>query len=209
MFGTRYFYIFCTLAHNNTMNVRNMQRSDDNLLVVKLKDGSVAAFEILYEKYSAKLYNSVSLISYDKSLAKDITQTTFLTVWEKRESLDPHKSFSAYLYTIARNLVYKETERLILNNKFVESRLTDTTIYDDNTVDNLNSTYIEDYINLLVDNLDEIPRKIFVMKKEENLSTKEISEKLGISEKAVESHFYRLMKWMKEKLRDYMMLYLI
>lgn len=185
-----------------------MQGSDDNLLVIKLKDGSIAAFEILYEKYSAKLYNSISLISYDKSLAKDITQSAFLTIWEKRELLDPQKSFSAYLYAIARNLVYKETERLILNNKFVESKLTDTDVFEDDVIDQLNSTYIEDYINILIENLAETPKKIFLMKKDEHLSTREIALELGLSEKAVESHFYRTMKLLKEKLREFMIIFL-
>ena len=100
-----------------------MQKENDTLLVAKLREGNKFAFEALYEKYSARLYNTIVLLLYDKSLAKDITQSSFMTIWEKRSNLDTEKSFPAYLCTIARNMVYKETERRLLHNKFVENKL--------------------------------------------------------------------------------------
>lgn len=185
-----------------------MQKTEDRLLVTKLKEGSAAAFEILYERYSAKLYNSISSILYDKSLAKDITQNCFLTIWERRELLDPQKQFSAYLYTIARNMVYKETERLILNNKYTEYRATDSDIFNDDTIEKLDNTYIEDYINQLIGKLSDVQKNIFLMKKDQNLSAKEIATELNLSERAVEAHLYRTMKFLKEKLKDFLVVFL-
>ena len=65
-----------------------MQKENDTLLVAKLREGNKFAFEALYEKYSARLYNTIVLLVYDKSLAKDITQSSFMTIWEKRSNLD-------------------------------------------------------------------------------------------------------------------------
>ena len=48
-----------------------MQKENDTLLVAKLREGNKFAFEALYEKYSARLYNTIVLLVYDKSLAKD------------------------------------------------------------------------------------------------------------------------------------------
>ena len=48
-----------------------MQKENDTLLVAKLREGNKFAFEALYEKYSAKLYNTIVLLVYDKSLAKE------------------------------------------------------------------------------------------------------------------------------------------
>lgn len=70
-----------------------MQKENDTLLVAKLREGNKFAFEALYEKYSARLYNTIVLLVYDKSLAKDITQSSFMTIWEKRSNLDTEKSF--------------------------------------------------------------------------------------------------------------------
>jgi RNA polymerase sigma factor, sigma-70 family len=186
-----------------------MRKEIDSLLVSQLKEGDIRAFEELYERYSAKLYNSVSLILYNKDIAKDITQSSFLTIWEKRAMLDPEKNFPAYLYTIARNLVYKETERLILSNKFVESSLVSAEPVDDSTIENLNNTYIEEYIGQLVGSLPQVPKKLFLLKREKNLSNKEIAAQMDMSERAVEAHLYRTLKYLKEKLRDFTMMFLV
>lgn len=37
-----------------------MQKENDTLLVAKLREGNKFAFEALYEKYSARLYNTTS-----------------------------------------------------------------------------------------------------------------------------------------------------
>ena len=164
-----------------------MQKENDTLLVAKLREGNKFAFEALYEKYSAKLYNTIILLVYDKSLAKDITQSSFMAIWEKRSNLDTAKSFPAYLCTIARNMVYKETERMLLHNKFVENKLkTEEAAIEGDTVD----------------------MDIFQLKRAGELSNKEIASQLDLTERAVEAHFYRTMKLLKEELRKFIMLFL-
>lgn len=181
-----------------------MDNLQDNL-VYQLKESNALAFEQLYEMYSAKLFNSICIILYNKELAKDIVQNSFLTIWEKREMLDPQKNFSAYLFTIARNLVFKETERLILHNKFINSK---ETIFEDNIVDKLDYAYVNDYIKHLIGELPEIPRKIFDLKRQQDLSNKEIALQLNLSERAVEAHSYRTLKLLKQKLRYFIMIFL-
>ena len=198
-----------TNAQMKPYNFFIMQNVDDCLLVSKLKAGNKIAFEQLFNKYSGKLYNSISFLLYDKSNAKDITQSTFLIIWEKRETLDPDKNFSAYLYTIARNLVYKETERLILNNKFMESKLLDSELFDESVVENLNNSYIENRINELVEGLSPIPKQIFKLKNVEELSVSEIATKMELTERSVEAHLYRTMKFLKEKLRNFVVLFVL
>lgn len=185
-----------------------MQKESDRLLVTKLKEGNKFAFEALYEKYSAKLYNTIVLLVYDKSMAKDITQSSFLTIWEKRSNLDAEKSFPAYLCTIARNLVYKETERLLLHNKFVENKLnTEAEIMEEDTI-NMDISIIEKQIEQLLQTLPDTSQKIFRLKRTGELSNKDIATSLNLTERAVEAHFYRTMKLMKEELRKFIMLFL-
>ena len=40
-----------------------MQKENDTLLVAKLREGNKFAFEALYEKYSARLYNTIVLLA--------------------------------------------------------------------------------------------------------------------------------------------------
>lgn len=177
------------------------QNTDDVLLINQLKDGSKTAFEKLYYKYSGKLFNTISLLLYDKTIAKDITQSCFMIIWEKRSTIDADKNFAAFLYTIAKNLVYKETERLILNKKYVESRQINAEKNEEKTIDDLNQTYIEQQLNKLIDELSPTPKEIFTLKYEQELSIKKIAAQLDLTERSVEAHLYRTMKHLKEKFR--------
>lgn len=185
-----------------------MQKDNDSLLVAQLKESNKFAFEALYEKYSAKLYNTIALLVYDKSIAKDITQSSFLTIWEKRSSLDVEKNFPAYLSTIARNLVYKETERLLLHHKFVENKLnTEVEATEDDTTQ-MDVSLLEKQIEQLVRELPDVSQKIFRLKRDGELSNQEIATRLNLTERAVEAHHYRTMKLLKEELRKFIMLFL-
>ena len=79
-------------------------------LLKRLKAGEEKAFEDLYWTYSPQVYNFISSLLFDKSLAEDLTQNVFLKIWEKHEQIELELGITAYLFTIARHLVFKETE---------------------------------------------------------------------------------------------------
>ena len=95
-------------------------KMDGNLLI-DLKNGDEKAFETLFWEYNQHVYHFVYSLLYDKSMAADLTQNVFLKIWEKHETIDPEQNFDAYLFTIACNLVYKETENRLLSEKLTES----------------------------------------------------------------------------------------
>ena len=75
------------------------------------------AFESLYKAYAGKVFNYINSFIYDPDLAKDITQNTFLQLWEVRSQLDPNGNIEGYIYSISRNLLFREIRRLnILRN---------------------------------------------------------------------------------------------
>ena len=82
-----------------------MPNETDTELVRQLAAGDEDAFCRLYARYWKKLFGFCLkfLKSYD--LAENYAQDIFLKIWENREFLDPEKSFSSFLYTIARNRI--------------------------------------------------------------------------------------------------------
>ena len=79
----------------------------DGHLLIDLKNGDEKAFETLFWKYNEHVYHFIYSLLYEKSMAEDLTQNVFLKIWEKHETIDVEQNFDAYLFTIARNLVYK------------------------------------------------------------------------------------------------------
>ena len=61
--------------------------TDEKHLLIDLKGGSFQAFERLYNMYSGKLYNFIMrLSSGNQYMAEEVVQSTFIRIWEVRES---------------------------------------------------------------------------------------------------------------------------
>jgi len=185
------------------MDSNNEKRNRECQLILRIKSNDVDSFTILYSLYSAKLYNFTLSILYDKTLAEDITQNCFLKLWERRNELDSNKNLSSYIFAIARNLVYKETQRLILENKYKEHEKLNNDIISNETIEDIDSAFVKAYVDQLVEDLPAARKQIFEMRRNLKLSNREIAEKLDISEKTVETQFYRALSYIKERLKSY------
>ena len=135
-------------------------------------------------------------------------QSVFITVWETRKSIDPTKSFSAYLFSIARNRFYD-----MLRKRITESCYADYVLLRDNLVDNDLEKHIEDkeineIINRLLQKLPERRQEIFRMRYDENLSYKQISEKLQISENTVDTQIRNALNFFRKEMPKYLKLLL-
>lgn len=163
----------------------------DKLCTKRLKNGDIKAFEQLYGKYGGKLYNFVHSLLYDKNAAEDITQNVFSKLWEKRTALDPEKSVAAYIFMIARHLIYKQTYNRILHKKYDSVFFDGWSEADRSTEEEIDALFLSSHLDTLVKKLPESRRTIFVLSKIEGLSNREIAQKLSISEKTVETQLYR------------------
>lgn len=89
-------------------------------LLRRLKRGDREAFDAIYERWGGYVYNFTCKTLFNKSLAEDITQELFLRLWEYRTQIDEERNFQAWVFTVARNLVYREGRRMLLNSAFID-----------------------------------------------------------------------------------------
>lgn len=80
-----------------------MPRSDRELMVA-FQEGDREAFAALYDRHARKLINFFHKMCYDRALAEDLTQETFLKLLRFRGRYRPEATFTTFLYTVARNL---------------------------------------------------------------------------------------------------------
>lgn len=171
----------------------------DSETLARLKQGDVRAFEVIFWEYNPRVYHFVYSLLFDKLLAEDLTQTVFLKIWERREWIDPSQPFEAYLFTIARHLAYKESERMLASSL---ADLAEVSSFADEAVleEKLEADSLREYIRRLVDRMPAARREIFRLSREAHLSHKEIAERLHISEKTVETQLYRALRFLREEL---------
>ena len=181
----------------------------EKILLSRLKEGDPFAFKELYTLYSSPIYYFVYAILSDKSLAEDITQSCFVKVWERRVELDLSKKFSAYLYTIAKNLVYRESERQVQDARYLEFVKGAGGEKSQTVEEAIHLKFIQEEINNLINELPPARKKIFVLSRFKGYSNKEIAEELSVSERTVETQIYRTLLYLKERLKHYLLLFVL
>ena len=145
-------------------------------LIRKLINGDKIAFSHLFSFYKSQvLYYCVHFVK-DKEIAEDITQDIFLTVWEKKEDIRIEQSFSAFLYTIARNRIYDIFRSLSARSVLYEKLMEQAIDYVDDVEKSLEEKNIKELIAQALEQLSPRQREIFELSRNRGLSHKEIAE---------------------------------
>lgn len=171
--------------------------------IYRLAKGDSLSFEYLYNCWSGKLYNFVMRISKgDSYLAEEIVQSVFIKVWEGRQTLDPGKSFGAYLCTIAKNQLVNIYQHRMLEQLYQE-KIKTTEETENTTEKEVDYHLLEEYIDFLIEQLPPARREIFVLSRRNMLTNKEIAAKLNLSENTVESQLTKAISFMRSRINQH------
>ena len=181
-----------------------MKSSSDKIgkqVLQRLKNGDEGAFDTVFWSYNSHVFHFIDSLLYDKTLAEDFTQNVFLKIWERRESINPEDSFESYLFTIARNMVYKESEKRLLSERFLEY-IRNQQDFDGQLEAKIDAESLREYVDELVEQMPPSRRNIYYLSRKQHLTNKEIAKQLSISEKTVETQLYRALQYLRVKLAD-------
>ena len=78
-----------------------------------LQKGREGAFREIYQRYQVKIFRFFyRWLNADEEKAHDFTQDLFLKIIERPGSFDASRKFSAWIYTVAHNMVKNEYRRV-------------------------------------------------------------------------------------------------
>ncbi len=179
-----------------------MSFGEDNIWVSYLKLGNSRAFEQLFLKYQKKLYHFGYKILKNKEEAENLVQEVFIDIWENREQINEDKSFSGYIFKIAKNKIYN-----ILRKKINEQMYFDYITKHGNKAEELKtegyfSHKYEETYEKLINSLPERRKEIFLMSRNDGLTYKEIALKLNISENTVDTQIRNALDYLREKYKE-------
>lgn len=80
-----------------------MDTFDEKEILINLKAGNIEAFEKILFAYEKRIFNYIYRAVGVKMDAEDITQETFIKLYEHRTLINPDGNFKSWLYTIATN----------------------------------------------------------------------------------------------------------
>ena len=171
----------------------NLTLNQDKVLIDRLRNGDELALTELYNRFWQLLFVSAYNIIKDKELCEDIIQDIFMNIWHNREKLEINISLKGYMYACARYQVFnqfrKNKDKIhveLFDN--LEERFQHTTPETQIMHDEL-----VQQVNFIVDTLPEKCQLVYKLSREEQLSHKEIAERLNISTKTVENHITKAL----------------
>jgi len=165
--------------------------TDHQLLALLMQD-SEAAYNEIYDRYWLKLYNECYKRLKDESLCADVIQDVFADLWLKREERQI-ENLSAYLFSAARYQVFS----LYKKNKNVTAFVEPIDCMAVAAADPASAFYekeLRECIEMWLQLQPEKRRQVFILKFDKELSTREISEILNISQKTVQNQFTTSIK---------------
>lgn len=176
------------------MNKDEHKYSSDSEIIRRIKAGDNYAFEELYYKYVDKVFYFSLRYLRSREDAEGLTQEIFLKIWEIRNTLNPDLSLNSYIFTIAKNTIFNKNRKKINEQAYKEYLRNHLDKMYDKTENDIILNEVRDWINKAVDDLPPQRRNIFKLSRFEGLSYKEISSRLNLSERTVESHIRLALK---------------
>lgn len=76
---------------------------DDHQVMAEVKDGSVDALGVLYDRYCDRAYAIARSVCRDDGRAQEAVQETFISIWTTRASYEQRDKVAPWVLTIARH----------------------------------------------------------------------------------------------------------
>lgn len=179
----------------------------EQALTALLREGDEGAFVEIYRRNWQRMYNTAYKRLKDPFQCEDLVQNIFTDIWERRTDL-LIANLQAYLQTAVRFQVIKYSTRMSDVAPFadiLESSLASAIGTDDPLIEN----ELLDLVKLWIAALPAKRREIFVLYYLEDLSSDQIAERIGISQKTVQNQLATATNTLRAQLSKVLMLCLI
>ena len=179
--------------------------------MIAFRDGENSAFDELVSLYADRVFSFTKRILGDESLAEDAAQETFIKVWKHKKSFDGKRSFSPWLFRIARNttldIIRKKKDLSFSKMSSISSDeefdFADTIADDGISVPDsfdisLLNTALEDALELLTPD----QKSVVIFHDVEGLTFEEIGEVMSKPMNTVKSHYRRAIAALRTIIAD-------
>ena len=158
--------------------MKENSRNIDSELIKKAKKGSHGAFNILMNKYYPRVYASIFSFIKSKEDSEDLSQQTFIKVWQQLDTFRGDSAFFTWVYRIAinlaKNFVTSSGFKKQKINTSIEEAEIDISSFDDIESAVIHNESLEEISNF-IDSLPESLKTAFVLRESEGKSYEAIA----------------------------------
>ena len=170
----------------------NAQMDDLDVIHSYLDSQASRCFNLLYQRYSGKVYAKSLTLLGDTALAEDATQEIFIKIFLNLSRFNEKSKFSTWIYSITYNFCIdyirrKKKEKAVFSDEIEKAPdLAEDTIPDKEILE-LNIQQLQ----IVLDELHQGDRAILLMKYQDGQQIKDIAETLNKSESAIKMQIKR------------------
>ncbi len=175
-------------GRNRVAYARRMgEQLEDSALMLRYREGDVAAFESLYRRHNDSVFRYLLRLSLNRHTAEDVFQETWGKIIRARESYRPTAKFSTYLFRVAHNCFIDHVRRnkRHLHETNIDPDLSPATDHEpEQTTERLLAR------QRLHESLRQLPdeqRDVFLLSEEAGLSIDEIAHVTGVNRETAKS----------------------
>ena len=158
--------------------MKENSRDIDSELIKKAKNGNHGAFNILMNKYYPRVYASIFSFIKSKEDSEDLSQQTFIKVWQQLDTFRGDSAFFTWVYRIAINLAKNFVTSSGFKKQKINTSIQEAEI-DISSFDDIESVVIHneslEEISFFIDSLPESLKTAFVLRESKGKSYEDIA----------------------------------
>lgn len=170
--------------------------------MMAVREGDLDELGTLFSEYQGALVGYFRRMGRSQENSEDLAQETFWRILKYRKSYDTRRPFRAWMYQIARNLMYDEAKRSIRRNQFIDDSKQEEAEYSAKSDSNVEAEVEKgEQKQLLREALAKMPeekRELIVLCRFEEMPYSEIADVFGCSVGALKVRLFRALKELKE-----------
>ena len=165
-------------------------------MVRRAAQGDVEAYEMIYRQHVGRVHALCLRMARNRSEAEELTQETFVRVWQRLGSFRGESAFSTWLHRVTVNVVIAELRRSGRWRERFLSRESEDAVAAQPAFTAGGDLDLERAIA----NLSPQARLVFVLHDVEGYKHEEIAEQTGLAVGTSKAHLHRARRLLREEL---------
>jgi RNA polymerase sigma factor (sigma-70 family) len=159
-------------------------------VISQLNNGNEKVFKQVYDLLHRKVFRFFLKRNESHDTAKELTQKTFVKLWQSRHTLKEEFSIETQLFTIA-NSILVDHFRSVAHQNNIQTTIAENIPESENPVKTFEQV---NYLNAAIATLPPVRKKVIELRLVHGFTNKEIAHHLSIQVKTVEDHITKALR---------------